>query len=125
VRHVVIIAKISISVKNNSKYTTGISGLNFINLRTWRLTLQAKLRSYGNTGPHQSANRSYFSSLLLMKCHGTRWRIRVILHQMLIHSILLYDSATWTLSHKVINIQNHEGKGRNEELDTMRRNTEC
>jgi hypothetical protein len=39
-----------------------------------------------------------------MKCHVTSWRIRVILHKTLIHSIVLYDSATWTLSQKVINI---------------------
>jgi hypothetical protein len=55
-------------------------------------------------GHIQTANRSYFSILLLMNCHGTRWRIRVILHQLLIHSIVLYDSATWTLSQRVIHI---------------------
>lgn len=55
-------------------------------------------------GHIQTANRSYFSILLLMKRHGTRWRIRVILPQMLIHSIVLYDSASWTLSQRLINI---------------------
>jgi len=55
VRHVVIITKISRSVKNNSKYTTGISVLRFINLCTWEFAIQAKMRSYGNTGPHSNS----------------------------------------------------------------------
>jgi len=54
-RHVVSITKISRSVKNSSKYTTGVSSLRFINLCTWEFAIQAKMRSYGNTEPHANS----------------------------------------------------------------------